>query len=64
MCPNGLIIAFSQTAHIVPSSQRPPHILSKTDLHCHCSYYSTYAARAQDAQFNVENMAAKIIKPH
>lgn len=29
MCPNGLIIAFSQTDHIVPCSRRLPHIFSK-----------------------------------
>lgn len=29
MCPNGLIIAFSQAAHIVPSSYRRPRIFSK-----------------------------------
>lgn len=34
MCPNGLIIAFSQTDHIVPCGRRLPHIFSKKKKSC------------------------------
>lgn len=61
MCPNGLIIAFSQTDHIVPCGRRLPHIFSQKKRAAVLTLFTASAALTHVTQCSDPNVAAEML---